>query len=215
MALTTTTLASACGINDTVIVVAASTGFTAGYQIIVDQEVMQIVNSYTIAGNGVNVPVLRAQNGTVTQAHAASANVTMGAQSDTDWGSYAPQSDTAFPIAGRATTLTSYSATGAISLPNVGNNAIAVLNGTGALAMTLAVPTKDQDGSILTVIGNGKAAHTVTFATAIGNSGAGYTVLTFPAGGQVGFQVMACNGIWVILSSPISGTSTNITLAIS
>lgn len=208
MSLTPTTLASACLITDSVLVLTSSTGVAAGYIIQVDQEQFQVVNSYIVASNGVNVPVLRAQDGTVAQAHQSGANATIGIASDTAWGSPAPQTDVQFPIAARARTLTSYSAAGALTLPQVGNDAVGVINGTNALAMTLADPTKDMDGCILYVISNGKAAHTVVYTAGFGNAGGNYDTATFSSSGQNAAMFMACNGIWNLLS-PMTGTLTN------
>jgi len=103
----------------------------------------------------------------------------------------------------------SYGAAGAIT-PNGG---IHFLNGTSALAMTLAVPTTLQDGEELIIIGNGKAAHTVTFATAMGDGGANLDVATFAAGGQLCMRLFAANGIWVWGGGAVlAGTQTNNTV---
>ncbi len=210
MSLTTTTLSSAVAVTDTSIVVGSASGFAANNLVLVDQEVMLVGKGYS---SGTTIPVERGQNGSVTAAHAASANaVTMLASDETAFG---PQTAVQWPVAGRARTLTSYSATGAITLPTPGTDAIAVLNGTGTLAMTLAVPTKDMDGCILYIQGNGKSASTVTFATAIGNAGSGYTVITFQNAGAVGISLMAINGIWNLIGTPITGTTTKVSVAIS
>jgi len=47
MAKTTTTLSSAVTANDTSIVVASATGFTAGNVVVIDQEVMKVTQPYT------------------------------------------------------------------------------------------------------------------------------------------------------------------------
>jgi hypothetical protein len=215
MAISETTLASACGLNDTVIVVAASTGLAAGVQLVIDQEVFLVTNNYTVANQGVNVPVLRAQDGGVTQAHPSGANVYHALPSDQEWGSFAPQTVTGYPIAGRANTLISYSAAGAIAHPAAGNNAIAIINGTNALAMTLADPNRSLDGSILYIQGNGAAAHTVTIAGGVGGGGSSYDVFTFAAGAKNGIALIAVNQTWNILSSVLAGNTTNITATIA
>ena len=209
MALTTTTLAAAVAVNDTSISVASATGFAKGEYVRVGDEWML----QTAAAIGTIIPVFRGVNTTVNKAHATGANVTVG--TGDEFAAPAPTLGAAYPLAGRARLMTSYTADGAISLGTGGTDTVAVLNGTSVLAMTLVVPTKDMDGDILIVIGNGKAAHTLTFGTAIGNAGSGYTVLTFPAGGQVAWMGMAMNGIWVALPSPYAGTVTNIDLSIS
>lgn len=215
MALTTTTLASACGLNDSKLVLTSATGVAAGYIIQVDQEMFQVVNSYSNAADGVNVSVLRAQDGTVAQAHPAGANATHGLASDTGWGSPAPQTSVAFPIAGRARQIVSYTADGAITLPAVGNDMVAILNGTVQWDMTLANPAKDQDGSILWIVSNGKAAHTVTYTVGLGNAGTGYTVATYTTGSLQSLALMAVNGIWCQAQSQFSGTLTAIQIALA
>lgn len=211
MALTTTTLASACAATDTSIVVTSATGFAARSYVLIDQEVMQIALSYS---SGTTIPVTRGQNGTVVAAHVSGANATAGTGSD--FAAVAPQVNTNVPIAGRARTLTSYSASGAISLPTPGNDGVAILNGTSTLAMTLANPTKDMDGTLLYILGNGKSASTVTVSDGYGLAGSGYTVLTFQNAGVVGFTLMAANAAWVIIGAPpITGTSTEVSIAIS
>lgn len=203
MALTTTTLSSAATSTATSIVVASATGFSAGNLILVDGEFMQVSKSYV---SGTTIPVQRGLDGTVQAAHVASANVTTGLASD--FALPAPQAAVTEPQT-LTKGLTSYSASGAISF-GATEWTIAVLNGTSALAMTLANPTKDQDGKILTIVGNGKAAHTVTYTAGLGNAGSAYDVGTFTSGGQCSQTLIACNAIWMPLHSPQAGTLTNI-----
>ena len=72
-----------------------------------------------------------------------------------------------YPIAGRARTFASYSATGAIALPDPGTDLVAFINGTTICAMTVADPKKTANGSLLWIASNGAAAHTVTFASGL------------------------------------------------
>lgn len=209
MAITTTTLSAAVAQGDTTITVASATSFAAGSLILIDQEWMQVAKSYV---SGTGIPVLRGQDGTVQAAHKSSANVRMGLA--TDFGNPVAQTVTQNPNV-RGRTLTSYSAAGAISFPTPGSDAVAVINGTGALAMTLANPTTDMDGCVLTVIGNGKAAHTITYAAGFGNGGGSYDLLTFASGAANSVQVMACGGFWVTLPSLIGGTATAVTVTIA
>lgn len=211
MAFTTTTLASAMAAGDTAMVVTSATGFAAGNKVLIDQEMFQVVNSYV---SGTTIPVIRGQEGTAATAHAASANVTTGLGSD--FANPGAQTPVTYAIAGKVRTVTSYSASGAIALPTAGTDAVAILNGTSALAMTLANPTKDMDGSILYIAGNGKSASTVTYTAGFGNAGSSYDVLTAQTAGQVGITLMAVNAIWVVIGGPpITGTTTALTWAIS
>lgn len=202
MALTTTTLSSACAASDHSIVVASATGFAAGKLVLIDGEMFQVRKDYV---SGTTVVVLRAQDGTVRAAHVSSSNVTVGDAAD--FANPVAQGFVDYAVVGRGRTLTSYSAAGAISLPTPGNDAVAIINGTNALAMTLANPTKDMDGCVLTIIANGKAAHTVTYTAGFGNGGSSYDVGTFSASLQLGFQAMAVNGFWVVIGNGILGAT--------
>ncbi|PYQ83519.1 MAG: hypothetical protein DMG02_33580, partial [Acidobacteria bacterium] len=79
MALATTTLSSACAQGDVSIVVASATSVAAGRLIVIDQEEMQVAQSYS---SGTTVPVLRGRDGSAQVAHKATANVTHGLASD-------------------------------------------------------------------------------------------------------------------------------------
>jgi|TARA_R100001086_G_scaffold234157_1_gene156228 hypothetical protein len=208
MALATTTLSSAVTVTDSSIVVASATSVAAGRIVLIDGEFLQVTQDYV---SGTTVNVLRGQNGTVTAAHVASANVTHGAAAD-------------FTVAAPGTanlrpglipfTTTSYSAAGAVSF-GAAQWTTAVINGTSALAMTLADPDSSQDGIILCILGNGKAAHTVTYTAGLGDAGSGYDVGTFDGSGQCSMLLVAANSIWVPMPSPFSGTLTAIDVAIA
>lgn len=211
MALATTTLSSAVTAGDTSMVVASATGIVAGALARIDNELVKVAGWYV---SGTTVPILRGQDGTVTAAHAASANVTHGNASD--FANPSPGSADVVTYPSRpGRDLTSYSAAGAIALPTPGRDAVAVLNGTGALAMTVANPTKDMDGSILIIIGNGKAAHTVTYTAGLGNGGSGLDVLTFDTNAQCCVALIAANAIWLPFPSPLSGTLTGCDVAVA
>lgn len=210
MALTTTTCSVAIAAGDNSLTVASATGFAAGKIVKVNAEFMQVRKDYISAST--IVPVLRGLNGTLPQAHAITSNVTVG--DGQDFANAAPQGAIAYPFI-RVRQFLSYNAAGAITLPTPGNDMVALINGTAARAMTLANPTKDQDGDMLIIVGNGKAAHTVTYAAGFGNASTGYTVGTFDTGGQCAMALIAANGIWVPFPSPFSGTLTAIDVAIA
>lgn len=209
MALATTTLSSAATASAKEIVVASATSVAAGRLVLVDQEMMQVVQSYV---SGTTVGVLRGRGGTAAVAHVASANVVHGAS--TDFSDPGAQTVVSYPAAGWSKKVISYSAAGAIALPKPHEDTVVVINGTDALAMTLAVPTDDLDGCELFVIANGKAAHTVTAAGGFGLASTSYDVATSNANGQCGLHCIAANGAWVILSS-MTGTLTNFVPAIA
>jgi len=203
MALNTTTLSSAVLVTDTSIVVASATGAAAGAFVRVDDELMQIGQSYV---SGTTLPVIRGVGGSATLAHPASANAVIFLGSD-ETGSGGAQNVVQWPIAGRSRPIVSYSAAGAIALPAPGSDQIAVINGTSALAMTLANPTKDMDGTLLIIVANGKAAHTVTITSGLGNGGASFDVGTFSASLAGGCILCAVNGFWNLVGNGIAGAT--------
>ncbi len=209
MALTTTTCSAAIAASDTSLTVASATGFGPGYYLKVNAELMRVATSYV---SGLAIPVIRGVNGTYSQAHAITSNVTAGLPSD--FADAAPQGAVSYPFI-RVRQSRSYNAAGAIAVPTPGNDMFAVINGTTARAMTLANPTKDQDGDMLIIISNGKAAHTVTYTAGLGNAGTGYTVATFTTGSQQTLSLIAVNGIWCQLQSQFSGTLTAILIALA
>lgn len=209
MALYETTLASACAVSDKQLVLTSGSSVAIGDEIRVDGEIFQVAKSYVAAAT--IVPVLRGQQGTVAQAHGLTARVVGGRPSDFQ-SSVNPQTMSTYVIAGRARVVTSYGAAGAIDLPPAGADALAWINGTSALAMTLAAPTKELDGSILTIAGLSGKAHTVTMT---GFTGGSLTVATFDGTGVCNFSVMAVDEGWVPWPSPLSGTVTSIDVAMS
>lgn len=207
MALTTTTASAAVAATDEFITVASATGFAAGYLVQIDQEFCQIPSTYV---SGTTIPVLRGKFGTFNIAHVSGANVTVGPPAD-----FANPSATviaAYPLSGVRRKRVSYSASGAISLPASGEDIDVVLNGTSVLNMTIAAPGKDIDGSRLTIIGNGAAAHTITFTGGLSGAGTSYDVITVNATAPIAVQAIAVNGLWITPVAPaLTGTVTNIT----
>lgn len=217
MAFNTPTLSQACGVNDTSVLLSALTGVTVGALIGIDKEVMKVTAVPTAAT--LPVPVLRGQEGSFNQAHpvGAQAKVGSGPSAATlgDWTGAAPGAPSlaAYPAA-PTRDVQSYSAAGAITLPRIGGDMVAILNGTTILAMTLAQPSTAQDGSRLLILGNGKAAHTVTLPTAsgLGNVGATADVLTFAAAQAQGIELVACGGFWVTvgMNTAVAGAGATI-----
>ena len=161
MSLVHTTLSAATAVGDTSIVVTSATGFSAGYVVRVGDEMMRVGGGYV---SGTIIPVIRGQDGTLVSAHAVTTGVVCGVGSD--WATTnGAQVAVQYPLAGKTRRVSTYGAAGAISLPVAGTDEIAVINGT-AHAMTLALPTKDLDGSILYIVGDTGAAHAITIASA-------------------------------------------------
>ena len=110
-----------------------------------------------------------------------------------------------------------YGAAGAITLPTAGTDMLAIINGTSALAMTVAVPTKDLDGSLLWIASDGAGAHTVTFAGGLSGAGSSYDVVTINATAPVLLgPFMAVNSLWqCAVAVPMAGTVTNLTATVA
>lgn len=68
-----------------------------------------------------------------------------------------------------------------------------VINGSGALAMTLAVPTAAQDGAKLTIVAGTAHAHTVT--TTANKIVPSHDTVTYAAVGDY-VTLQAINGLW-------------------
>ncbi len=202
MALATTTLSSAVTVSDNSIVVASATSVAPGRIVRVDDEFMQVVQTYT---TGTTVGVLRGRDGTAALAHPATANVVHGLASDFASPPVQVANAATNPRQPALPTF-SYSASGAIT-PVAG---IHIMNGTSTLTMTLADPTKDQDGSIMILVSNGKGAHTVTSASGVGNGGSTMNVGTYNTTESTGCILVAINGFWVLVGNGIGSSGTQV-----
>jgi hypothetical protein len=206
MALVTTTLSTAVAVADTTIVVASATSVSAGRLILIDQEMMKVIQSYV---SGTTVGVLRGLDGSATVAHKVTANVTHGAA--TDFSTPASQEVVTY-AASRAVVVQSITATSSLTLPAAGTDLRVILNGTSAITLTVPVPTKDMDGATLMIIGNGAAAHVLTFTGGLSGAGSSYDVVTVNSTAPIAMQCVACNGLWNAFAAiPIAGTVTNVT----
>lgn len=208
MALVTTTLSAAVTATANDIVVASATSVAAGRLVLVDQEVMQVTTGYVTAST--TVPVLRGRDGTAAKAHVITANVIHGDAADFDVPT--AQAVTTYPVAGRPVQVVSVTATSSLTLPPAGTDMRVILNGTAAITLTIPVPTKDMDGTMLVIISNGAAAHIPTFTGGLGGASTGYDAITNNAVGKMALVVFAANATWQIPQAPaLSGTVTNIT----
>lgn len=207
MAFTTTTLSAAVATTDKVLQVTSATGFAAGNLVKIDEEFFKVTTGYV---SGTTIPVTRGLNGSAVVAHVSGANAVTGLASDFA----TPNStvSTAYALAGRRRKVIAYGASGAITLPTAGEDVLAILDGTSALAMTIAAPTKDLDGSILMIAGNGVANHTIQFTGGLSGAGTSYDVITVNSSAPIAVQAIAINGLWTsFVATPMAGTVTNIT----
>ena len=205
MALANTTLGAACALTDKQLTVASATSLAAGLFGTVDGEWVQITKGYTVGST--TVPVLRAQEGTAQIAHPTGAQISWYLL-PSDFPAESPGTVIPSPLAGRAREVYSVTASAAWT-PKAGNqDELVILNGTSVIALTIVNPTQDQTGKRVTFVGNGKAAHTITYTTTgFGNIGATADVLTFHATMAQGCEMMAVGGFWIQLGTVVGAAS--------
>lgn len=95
-----------------------------------------------------------------------------------------------------------YAASGAIEIAA----GVHKLNGAGALAMTLADPSADDEGTVIRILTTTAQAHTVTLAGGLAGAGAAADVGTFTAAIGNGVSLVAIGGKWY-LDGPVSGVT--------
>ena len=188
MALTVTSLASACTANDTKVTLTSATGCVVGSLIMADGEFMLVTDISTTP----TVQVVRGyNNGAVSSnavAHAALAPVTFGLTSE-----FAQTS----PLNGQVIAATSYSANGTITNPTV--NATIFIDKATACALTLTDPAADQTNTVI-IKSLTAAAHTVTYATGFYGDTTSSDVATFAAKAGASMTIVARNGKWTPLA---------------
>ncbi len=213
MALATTTLSTALTVDANSIVVASATSMAAGRIVLIDQEVLQVVSSYT---SGTTVPVLRGQQGSKTSAHPLTAAVTHGLASD--FAVPGPGASVTYQVSGRPVQVSSVTTTStSLALPPAGTDMRVIINLATAIALTVPVPTKDMDGTQLVIIGSAIGVqHAITFTGGLNGASTGYTVWTAAATGSTCLVAYACNGMWMVPSAPAwTGTVTKLIGAIA
>lgn len=188
MSQTKTTLSQALTASANLMIVAAATGAEVGGYAKIEDELAQVASI-----NGLNVGLKhRGCEGTLAAAHAANCPVVFCAAEDLP-GSGPRQTPNNLPTRD----IKSYSASGAIALPN-GRDMIACI-GIGATspvhAMTVADPPKNAHGALLHIVNMSAAANTVTLTTGYGGSNA-TDVFTFS--GAIGdtITLLSLNGTW-------------------
>lgn len=188
MALTTTSLASACTANDTKVTLTSASGCVVGSLVMADGEFMLVTDISTAP----TVQVVRGyNNGAVSSnavAHAALAPVTFGLTSE-----FAQTS----PLNGQVIVATSYSANGTITNPTV--NATIFIDKATACALTLTDPAADQTNTVI-IKSLTAAAHTVTYATGFYGDTTSSDVATFAAKAGASMTIVARNGKWTPLA---------------
>ena len=201
MALTSTTLASAKGLNDLTINLTSATGAAKKMLALVDGEFMRITDVSLSPVLGV-VP---GYAGTMAGPHGTLAPVVYGLPSDfTNIG--------IVPDKGRVVQTLSFGKDGAITgRDGTGvpvNDCIVYLNKATAGAYTLAAPAADQQNTI-TFISTTAAAHTITYTAGFYGNTTSSDVVTFPSTINGCFLIKAQNGTWAPLVG--GGTTGNVT----
>lgn len=208
MALTTTTASVAIAASDIQIKVASATGFTKGYYIKADNEMMQINGD----ADGLFVPVRRGVGGTAAKAHAAGIPVSAGLGSD--FADAANQVAEPMLLSNQwSLPFFSYDTAGALN-PVPGIHEIV---GT-AKAMTLVDPSPQYNGKLMVIYGSTAAAHTVSLAAAsssFNGAGSDNDVATFSANGLQVMLLVAVNGKWCLPSLLAGANIADVTVTLA
>jgi hypothetical protein len=206
MALANTTLSSAAAATDKQIVVASASNLVPGLLAFCNGEILQITKSYV---SGTTVPVLRGQEGTAQIALPTGAQISFFLLGS-DFYTTGPQLSTSVPLAGRGRYPSSVT-TSAAWTPRADNqDELVEINGTSIVALTIVNPLRSQTGKVVTFVGNGIAAHTITYTTTgFGNVGTTADVVTFGASQMQSFSMIACGGFWVTYG-PLSTATANV-----
>lgn len=192
MAMTSTTLSAAFTATQLTLRVAAATGATVPGWAKVDLEYMQIV---AINGTAIDVRT-RGEYGGVAGDHNAGASVTFGLNSDLS----VLGPGEIIPTPTEDLDVQTFDADGAITLPV--RRAIVLIRKTSAAALTLAAPSKERNGTMITFVGLTDFAHVVTLAGYDGTTGAS-TTWTSPAFRGGAATLIAVDGVWYSFSNTL------------
>jgi hypothetical protein len=189
MALTTTSLASALDTASNSIKVTSATGATVGGWVRVDHEFSVIT-----AINGTDLTVRsRGTYGGKMVAHNILAPVTFGVAADLP--DLQPGSTSIAAL--QTEDIQSYGVSGAVDVALFKMPITTVLfTKATAAAMTLAAPSKAQDGIKVTFLSTTAAAHTLTYTAGIYGDTTSSDVLTFAAKAGASCTLIARGGTW-------------------
>lgn len=188
MALTSTTAASAVGLNDKFVTLTSATGVANKMLLVVDREVMRV----TDVSLSPTVGVVRGYQGSAATPHSVLAPAVFGVTGDfpANFG-INPQTEVVSQSIGADGAVTGPFGTG-VPLCDT----IVYINKATAIAATIALPSAGQSNTI-TFISTTAAAHVVTMT---GNPG-GSDVATFTAVIGATFTIKAQPGAWGIIST--------------
>lgn len=208
MSLTQTALAADLAIDALTMSVASGTGFPAvgtianpGYLVRIDNEYLLAV-AQPVAGT-IKI-AMRGYNGTVAAAHDVLAKVQVSALA-ADFTPNPPGASVSLPpytpIQQTIGEDIAYAAADVLAWGNQPQN-FAILKATAA-AITLAAPSKAQDGETIVFTSDTAAAHVITATSLIadGVSGSPHTTATFAAFIGATITLQAQNGLWNMVST--------------
>lgn len=191
MALTQTSISAALSANALVLAATAATGATVGGFAKVDGEFMVIT---AISGTQISVRS-RGDQGTAAVAHNVLAPLTFGLS--TDLQAMLGPTEVLAPVF-LDYDIATIGANGAIAVPS--RQTLFFITKASALASsTVANPTKDQNGLILTFTSAAAAAHVVTLTTSQDGTTGNSTTYTMTAFLGCSFAIVAWNGTWNVL----------------
>ncbi|SRR5712691_6310367 len=214
MALTNTTLSVACTASDTQLSLTSTSGYPAvglllsgmGQPMQIDGEYMYLV---TVLASGSIKVRSRGCEGSLAVAHDILAPVSLGANG-ADFPNIAAGSPTQRPPA-----VEDYKVFGAsfgtLTLPD--KNTTYVLTKAGVATGTIPAPTVAQNGLRLTFSNQTANAHVITATALLNNglTGSPFTTATMAAFAGAGFTIVANAGLWNVLASPVTGSTTVLT----
>lgn len=211
MPITTTTLAGAVGVSDTLITVASATGITApNFQtgtgitiLMIDQEQMLVMGV-----NGVQISVLRGQGGSVAVSHTNGSYISIGLPTDFIIYTQILQNLESNLATGGARKQKAINLTGSADALTA-SSAYYVIKTAGVDAITIPTPIAGNEGNIIEIWSDTANAHTVTCPTTNFEIGAAAnkTICTFPARPGAGIALRVCNLNYHLMYT--SGTGTN------
>lgn len=193
MALTVTSLAAALNASDLEFKATSATGATVGGFARIDNEFSLIT---AISGTMISVK----QRGTLggeAVAHNILAPLTFGLLSDLG----DPAAAHLLNVDTDSPAIQSYGVTGAID-PTLfeAPHTIVILTKASAAAMTLAGPTADQDGLLVTILSATAAAHTVTYTAGFYADTTSSDVATFAAKAGASMTIVARGATWGVIA---------------
>jgi hypothetical protein len=194
MAVTATTLSSAMTLSDDTALVTSATGATAGQPVRIDNEWAVVVK---VTGTQIKLRS-RGDQGTAAVAHNVLAPVVFTDGTAGDLADLPPTKTSAQYPGAVYDDIVAYSVNGAITPPR--KNTLIVLTKAGVAAMTLAGPSKADNGIVVTIKSSTANAHTVTYTAGFYADTTSSDVATFAAKDGASITLVADGGKWGVVA---------------